>query len=81
MHRPTQFLRKGLGHSCQRCVCVRVQKYSHDSTLSKGEVLHQHVKTPVFIIEELPDPPVTHANREGLAGRQIKNTPLSHFTH
>lgn len=53
-----------------------MQKYSHDSTLGKGEVLHQDVKTSVLIIEELPDPPVTHGKREGLAGHQIKNTPL-----
>lgn len=50
--------------------------YSHDSTLGKGEVLHQDVKTSVLIIEELPDPPVTHGNREELTGQQIKNTPL-----
>lgn len=56
---------------------VCVQKYSHDSTLGKGEVLHQDVETSVLIIEELPDPPVTQENRAGLAEQQIKNTPLS----
>lgn len=45
------------------CVCVYVCKYSHDSTLGKGEVLHQNVETSVLIIEELPDPPMTQGNR------------------
>lgn len=44
---------------------MRVLKYSHDSTLGKGEVLHQDVKTSVLIVEELPDPPVMHENTEG----------------
>ncbi len=57
---------------CVKCSCAN---YSHDSTLGKGEVLHQDVKTSVLIIEELPDPPVTHENRQGLVGHQIKNTP------
>ena len=41
------------------CVCGEVCVYSHDSTLGKGEVLHQDVKTPVLIVEELSDPPET----------------------
>lgn len=57
-----------------------VHRYSHDSALCKGEVFHQDVKTSVLIIEELPDPPVTHENREGLAGHRIKNTPISFRT-
>lgn len=61
---------------CMICVCV----YSHDCTLSKGEVLYKDIKTSVFIIEELPDPPVTHESRERLAGHQIQNTPLSFRT-
>lgn len=40
--------------------------YSHDSTLGKGEVLDQDIKTSVLIIEELPDPPVTDENKEEL---------------
>lgn len=59
------------------CVCM-CEVYSHDSTLGKGEVLHQDVKTSVLIIEELPDPPVTHRDIERLAGHQnTENTPLS----
>lgn len=57
---------------------VFVQENSHDSTLGEGEVLHQDVKTSVLIIEELPDPPVTHEERErGEQGTDTKNTPLS----
>lgn len=75
IHSPTQFLRKGL---VKRCVCVCV--YLHDCTLSKGEVFNKDIKTSVFIIEELPDPPVTHESRERLAGHQIQSTPLSFRT-
>lgn len=63
---------------CMICVCVCV--YLHDCTLSKGEVFNKDIKTSVFIVEELPDPPVTHESRERLAGRQIQNTPLSFRT-
>lgn len=38
--------------------------YSHHSTLGKGEVLHQDIQTSVLVIEELPDPPVTHRERD-----------------
>ena len=59
------------------CVWWSVQRYSHDSTLGKGQVLHQDVETSILIIEELPDPPVTHENREGSVGLYIKHTPFS----
>lgn len=52
-----------------------VHKYSHDSTLGKGEVLHQDVKTSVLIVEELPDPPVNH--RE--VNRKLKHTHITTF--
>lgn len=48
---------------------VSVQQYSHDSTLGKGEVLHQDVKASVLIVEELPDPPGQSESTERLSER------------
>ena len=39
--------------------------YSHDGTLGKGQVIHQHIQAFVFIIQKLPHPP---ANKENIVG-------------
>lgn len=39
--------------------------YSHDRTLSKGQVIHQHIQAFVFIIQKLPHPPTDKENRVG----------------
>lgn len=52
---------KSAGGSPPQSVSLSVgeekKKYSHDSALGKGEVLHQDVQASVFIVEELPHPP------------------------
>lgn len=51
---------KSAGGSPPQSVSLSVgekKKYSHDSTLGKGEVLHQDVQASVLIVEELTHPP------------------------